>query len=68
MVVLFSVCFFVVFLDVFGRLFDLILGSFLHIFRIRLRAEFLLTFSSDVFQIYVQIQTSGSSKNTVFLE
>ena len=53
-------CFFVVFVK--------ILGSFLYDFRILVRAVFLLTFCSDVFQTYVHIQNSGSSKNNGFLK
>ena len=67
-VVNFSVCFLDLFFDDFWCVFCSFLGWFLHVFRILVRTMFLLTFSSDVFQMYAHFQNTGSSKHTVFLE
>ncbi len=67
-VVNFSVCFLDLFFDDFWCVFCSFLGWFLHVFRILVRTVFLLTFSSDVFQMYAHFQNTGSSKHTVFLE
>ena len=67
-VVNFSVCFSDLFFDDFWYVFCSFLGWFLHVFRILVRTVFLLTFSSDVFQMYAHFQNTGSSKHTVFLE
>ena len=67
-VVVFSLCFLGVFFDDFCRVFYQFLGIILHVFGILVRTVFLLTFSSDVFQMYAHFQNTGSSKDTVFLE
>ena len=65
----FSVCFFECVLDVFLCVFLTdCWGSFVHVFRTLVQTLFLLTFSSDVFQMYAHFQNMGSSKNIVFLK